>query len=84
MHGNGGEYNTRVSGDKDMDYDMRRRQTLAWMEGIDRSRLAVNKMVMVVEGGRPRFVPRHLMEEDKASALDKSTNGQHTVCVRDG
>ena len=55
-----------------------RQQTLKWLEHVPKKKLNSKKMIMVISGGIPKFVPLHLLEEkkesdvagDKAGALD--------------
>ena len=43
-----------------MDTEQTKKQTLAWVATIPRDKLKVSNMVMVIRGGIPSFVPRHL------------------------
>lgn len=38
-----------------------KKQTLAWMEKLPRSKLNAKNMVMVIKEGKVSFVPKHLL-----------------------
>lgn len=44
-----------------MDSQEMKRQTLKWCEGVPRNKLNLDKMMVIFENGKIKFVPKHLV-----------------------